>query len=160
MYRRNLAMLTSLVVAFFPPMTQSAFLSQSPTIPFVRSTHSDSVLHMSSFVGDGSDYSSKDSDLDVDEDALLDGPTGGYCLGSETPTIELQPVPMSKNAGSRFVAFVWDKQLDTEGRDALDLHYDRIGKTEDHVMFCRKVNLYNETFNTDSMVDILWSYPM
>ena len=78
----------------------------------------------------------------------------------ETPTVELEPVGMSKNSGNRFVAVVWDRELDTKGRDALDLHYDRIELTEDHVMFCRKANLYNETFNTESMVDVLWSLPM
>ena len=78
----------------------------------------------------------------------------------ETPTIELQPVPMSKNSGNRFVALVWDRQLDTEGRDVLDLHQDRVAVTEDHVMFCRKANLYNEEFNTDSMVDVLFSRQM
>ena len=78
----------------------------------------------------------------------------------ETPTIELGPVPMSKNSGNRFVAIVWDRELDTKGRDALELHNDRIELTEDHVMFCRKANLYNETFNSDSMVDVIWSLPM
>lgn len=114
---------------------------------------------MSSFVGDGSDYSSKDSDFDDDEDKL-DAVGAAYREGAETPTVELSPISMSKNSGSRFVAFVWDRELDTEGRDALELHYDRMTHTEDHVMYCRKRNLYNETFNTDSMVDFLWSYPM
>ncbi|KAL7579394.1 hypothetical protein ACA910_014063 [Epithemia clementina (nom. ined.)] len=67
---------------------------------------------------------------------------------------------MSKNAGNRFVSIVWDRLLDQEGRDALELFYDRIDLTEDHVMFCRKANLYNETFNTESMVDVLWSLPI
>jgi len=60
---------------------------------------------------------------------------------------------------------VWDRLLqqppsNDEDRDALDWHYDRIALTEEHVMFCRRQNLYNETFNTESMVDILWSLPM
>lgn len=118
-------------------------------------------------MADGSEYSSKDSGTtDTDDTATLDESTSDYERGyrdadeDETPTIELQPVPMSKNAGNRFVAFCWDRELDTQGRDALDLHYDRIEHTEDHVMFCRKTNLYNETFNTESMVDVLWSLPM
>lgn len=117
---------------------------------------------MSSFVGDGSDYSPKDSDFDKDDELgdLTTGVPGAYREEATTPTVELSPVPMSKNGGNRFVTFVWDKALDTEGRDALDLHYNRISLTEEHVMFCRKRNLYNETFNTDSMVDVLWSYPM
>jgi hypothetical protein len=40
------------------------------------------------------------------------------------------------------------------------MHYDRIALTEEHVMWARKQNLYNETFNTESMADILWSYQM
>lgn len=79
----------------------------------------------------------------------------------ETPTVELQPIPMSKNSGNRFVAFYWDAQLnDDASKDVWDLHYDRIALTEQHVMYCRKANLYNETFNQESMVDILWSFPM
>lgn len=81
----------------------------------------------------------------------------------EEETIELQPVPMSKNAGNRFVAVYWDAELKggrDDDKDALDLHNDRVRLTEEHVMFCRKTNLYNETFNADSMVDVLWSLPM
>jgi len=151
--------LAILLVAALMPLAQSAFLSQSPTaLPFIQ-THQHSRLS-SSFVGDGSDYAPKESDFDEDEQDTLDSMGGPYREGEETPTIELSPIPMSKNSGNRFVAFVWDRELDSEGRDVLDLHYDRIDHTEDHVMYCRKRNLYNETFNTDSMVDILWSYPM
>lgn len=74
-----------------------------------------------------------------------------------SPTVELQPVPMSKNSGNRFVALVWDRLLNEEGKDALDMHYDRIALTEEHVMFCRKTSLHNDTFNTESMVDVLFS---
>ena len=115
----------------------------------------------SSYVGEGSEYSSNKNDFDDDEDK-----GSGFDRGfqdqdeDETPTIELKPVPLSKNAGSRFVALIWDRELDTEGKDPLDLHHDRVPLTEDHVMFCRKTSLYNETFNTESMVDILWSLPM
>jgi hypothetical protein len=119
----------------------------------------------SSFAADGSEYAAGDSDFDQEDEDDDINPTG-YREGmddqeDETPTIELQPVPLSKNAGNRFVAIVWDRVLQKDTtKDALDLHYDRIRLTEDHVMFCRKKNLYNETFNTESMVDILWSLPM
>jgi hypothetical protein len=123
-------------------------------------------LFMSSFAADGSEYSSKDTDYDNEETAMnseyrsdLDDDDDKES-GGDSPTVELQPVSMSKNSGNRFVAFVWDHQLDTKGRDALDLHSDRDELIEDHVMFCRKRNLYNATFNTDSMVDILYSFPM
>ena len=108
---------------------------------------------------DASDYSSKGSDFVDDDDMSRMAQRYREMEDEEddTPTIELQPVPMSKNSGNRFVALIWDRLLDTKNRDKLDLHLDRIKLTEDHVMFCRKANLYNETFNTDSMVDVLWS---
>ena len=116
---------------------------------------------MSTFAADGSEYSSKESDYDEDDEAMMGGSGGGpFSEGGESPTVELEPVPNSKNSGNRFVVFVWDRLLDTKGRDVLDLHYDRIDRTEDHVMYCRKANLYNETFNADSMVDVMWSYPI
>ena len=109
---------------------------------------------------DGSEYSSKDSDFVNDDDMTGNDFRRFREDGDEeddSPTVELQPVAMSKNSGNRFVAFVHDRLLDTENRDALDLHYDRFKLTEEHVMFCRKACLYNEEFNTDSMVDVLWS---
>lgn len=117
-------------------------------------------LFMSSYSMDGSEYSSKDSDYDNSDDDDTYRSNRYRDFDSEeddTPTIELQPVPMSKNSGNRFVALVWDRLLDTEGRDALERHDDRIALTEDHVMFCRKCNLYSEEFNTESMVDVVWS---
>lgn len=82
----------------------------------------------------------------------------------EIPTVELQPIPMSKNSGNRFVALLWNRELgassDISIDDPWELHEKHISVTEDHVMFCRKANLYNETFNTDSMVDVVWSLPM
>lgn len=40
------------------------------------------------------------------------------------------------------------------------MHDERVALTEDHVLWARKQNLYNETFNTESMADILWSHQM
>lgn len=40
------------------------------------------------------------------------------------------------------------------------MHNDRIKLTEEHVMWARKQNLYNETFNSESMADVLWSHQM
>lgn len=129
-------------------------------------------MFQSSFAADGSEYSSLDSGGggdDGDDDSMDKRFSGGRGGGmydddqDDTPTIELQPLPLSKNAGNRFVAIIWDRLLSTDGsgeKDALDLHYDRIELTEEHVMYCRKSNLYNETFNTGSMVDILWSLQM
>lgn len=120
----------------------------------------------SSFAADGSEYSSnRDNDFDDDDERSNDFGARNknmYDEEDDTPTIELQPVPLSKNAGNRFVAVVWDKKFskDREGEDVLDWHCNRIQLTEDHVMFCRKSNLYNETFNFDSNVDVLWSLQM
>ena len=118
-------------------------------------------LFMSSFAADGSEYSSKDTDYDEDDTSLLPPVEGGdFDDDDEGEVQELSPVPMSKNSGNRFVALIWDQELDTKGRDMLELHHDRDAFIEDHVMFCRKRNLYNETFNSDSMVDIMKSLPM
>lgn len=177
-----------------PPATTLATTSsrilprQMPVLSTSRSTTKKKtktsfiVLHQSSFAADGSEYSSNDSSFDNDnndDDDLSTTATNTDYEKSyldydqdETPTVELTPVPMSKNSGNRFVAFVWDRELmktkkqkkaktnDTENLDGLDLHYNRIALTEQHVMYCRKANLYNETFNTESMVDVLWSLPM
>ena len=121
-------------------------------------------LFMSSFSADGSEYSSKKEDY-VDDDAAQRVQYGGGEFNDDddqddVETVEEKPVPMSKNSGNRFVAIVWDQDLDNQNRDALTLHEDRDSLIEDHVMFCRKRNLYNETFNKDSMVDILRSLPM
>lgn len=135
--------------AFAPPLVRPAFHIQQ------------SALYQSSFAADGSEYSSKDnSEFDDDDDRTRDYGRTYRDDQDETPTVELQPVPLSKNAGSRFVAMLWNRELDTKGRDPLDLHYDQITLSEDHVMFCRKANLYNETFNTESMVDVRWSFQM
>lgn len=162
-------------------LTASSILSQEglallfPAMPTLRLGHHRNNLNtvlpqesfnplFSTFAADGSEYSSKDtSDLDMDEELsnLADYERANFDEeDGEVPTVEHAPVPMSKNAGNRFVSIIWDRLLDDQGRDSLDLFYNRIALTEDHVMFCRKANLYNETFNADSMVDVLWSLPM
>lgn len=132
----------------------SGFAPQSVGV-VARSNHM-MPLFMSYSI-DGSEYSSVDSDYVEEDDFDNVKRYRGLHEEDDTPTVELQPVPMSKNSGNRFVALVWDRQLDTKGRDAMDLHYDRIALTEEHIMFCRKANMYNDEFNTYSMVDIPWS---
>ena len=147
------------------------------------------VAVYSSFTADGSEYAAGDSDFDTEDDydeanALLrnngDSDEAQQFEVDEddenrfVPTTELQPVPISKNAGNRFVTVIWDRAIknrklfhemtndnnnDNDANQWND-HYDRIQYTEDHVLFCRKQNLYNTTFNQHSMVDILWSLPM
>lgn len=147
------------------------FLAVAPTDEMMLVTRNtcektSTTLFMSSFSADGSEYSSKESDYDIEEIDVsrfrnMD-PSG--VIEDDVPTEELQPVPMSKNAGNRFVALYWDHELQhgdpNDKRDPWELHYDRNELNEEHVMFCRKRNLYNETFNTDSMVDIMRSFPM
>ena len=54
-----------------------------------------------------------------------------------------------------------DLNLDHDDQHILwRMHKERIALTEDHVMWARKQNLYNETFNTESMADVLWSHQM
>ena len=133
-----------------------------PTTAFIRKSRTTPLtsLEMSSFAADGSEYSSKDTDFD-DEEIMSSSEYKVFNEDTaESPVIELGPVPMSKNAGNRFIALMWDQELDTKGRDPTTLHEDRDELVEDHVMFCRKRNLYNETFNTESMVDIMRSLPM
>jgi len=120
-----------------------------------------------SFYADSSDYKSSESDFTTDEEPSSEF---GVPIRDDdergSPSEEITPVPMSKNSGNRFIAVVMDKALTgtTDGGDGggeldvMDLHDRRIALTEDHVMFCRKTNLYNETFNTESMADILWSH--
>lgn len=113
---------------------------------------------MSSYSSDQSDYSAKDSDYEKDDGYNdLDSMSNGYNENADFESRELSPVPMSKNSGNRFVVFYWDRLLDSNKRDPIELHEARIEHTENHVMYCRKFNLYNETFNVDSMVDVLWS---
>lgn len=136
----------------------------------------------SSFASDSSEYAAdRGSTDDGDEDSMAgniyrsdqEGEIDNNNDEDETPTIELQPVPISKNSGNRFVAIVWDRkhrqrkkqnkqqqQEDDNDEDVWDWHEQRVEHTEDHVLFCRKQNLYNETFNTESMVDVLWSLQM
>ncbi|CAJ1934491.1 unnamed protein product [Cylindrotheca closterium] len=138
-----------------PSMTKTSLKQYNP-----QHHQQSSTLFMSSFSADGSEYASTDKDY-VDDDIVEKekfGPSFEDDVSSDV--VEEKPVPMSKNAGNRFVAVVWDAEVDSEGRDSMELHEDRDACVEDHVLFCRKRNLYNETFNTNSMVDILRSLPL
>ena len=152
MTRHSTSLLLALLVGF-----ASAFQIS----PGLRRDLNRKVALRSSFAADGSEYSSNDSsDMDDDDSTAANYDRSYRDEQDDTPTVELQPVPMSKNSGNRFVAFLWDQEIDTEARDVMDLHNARVELTEDHVMFCRKANLYNETFNSESMVDVVWSLPM
>lgn len=151
---------TSSAISIILSLTTTVAFTAHPNIigPAVRVP----TTQLQSFYADSSDYKSSDSDFSSEDDdqSEFGVPTGAEGDETESPSVEETPVPMSKNAGNRFLAFVFDRALtsvDKDNIDVLDLHEDRISLTEDHVMFCRKANLYNENFNSDSMADVLWS---
>ena len=139
-----------------------SFLVQTPDFSRPRLLNT----KLQSFYSDSSDYKSSDSDFSSDDEtgSAVGVPVQAKDANEDTPTIEETPVPMSKNSGNRFVALIFDQAISAlrgeEDIDVLELHDERVRCTEDHVMFCRKTNLYNETFNSESMADILWSHQM
>lgn len=161
-----------LLLAAMAPFVTTAFTTRlAPQVS--RTTTTPPPLY-STFAADGSEYKADQSDYEQDEDESTMMGGGGQWSSSDsynrddflededdTPTMELKPTPLSKNAGSRFLAVIWDANLvSNKEKDALDRHYDRIALTEEHVLYCRKTNLYNETFNQNSMVDIRSSYQL
>lgn len=154
------------VEGFSNPLIGSGFGAHTGNHAAQSSASYTASLSMSSFSSDGSEYSSKDSDYDMEDIEERNWGDENYDEDEDdVETLEMKPVPMSKNAGNRFVALYWDHELEQnkkEGdpRESWWLHYDRDDLNEDHVMFCRKANLYNETFNDGSMVDVMRSLPM
>jgi hypothetical protein len=131
---------------------RSLELSKSPLLGPLRS----------SFMADGSEYSSSPSDMDMDElEAASSYARMGQSSGmgddaddDSASTIELQPVPLSKNSGNRFVAVLWDRDLcrgnsdDVDSDDAVvERHLNRIELTEDHVS--KYVILHERSRNTE-----------
>lgn len=126
-----------------------------------------------SFMADSSDYKASNSDFgdssDGEGSASVAPLRGGEVDMADVPVTEEIPVlPSRNNIGNRFVALIYDRTHHSiKGDDDDDdvdrlwgMHNDRIELTEDHVMWARKQNLYNDTFNTDSMADILWSHQL
>ena len=119
-------------------------------------------------MADSSDYKADKSDFgEGNEDANSPAsPLRGEVDMADVPVTDEIPVPTSRNnVGNRFLAIVFDRSLSTkeydEDEDELwGMHEDRVALTEDHVMWARKQNLYNETFNTESMADVLWSHQL
>lgn len=126
--------------------------------PFAR-------LYMS-FMADSSDYKADKSDFgdsgDDDADASSSAPLRGEVDMADVPVTEEIPVPMSRNnVGNRFVAVIYDMDFNENGKkDVWEMHDDRVALTERHVMWARKQNLYNDTFNADSRADVLWSHQL
>jgi uncharacterized protein YciI len=120
-------------------------------------------------MADSSDYKADKSDFDEGGEDSINSPTSplrGEVDMADVPVTEEIPVPMSRNnVGNRFLAIVMDRSLSTKEYtedvgELWGMHNDRIALTEDHVLWARKLNLYNDTFNTDSMADVLWSHQL
>jgi len=125
-------------------------------------------------MADSSDYKPEKSDYgEGGEDGNNNpaSPLRGEVDMADVPTIDEIPVPMSRNnVGNRFLALVFDRthsskynsgDVDEDDGSVLwEMHHDRVALTEEHVMWARKQNLYNETFNTGSMADVLWSHQL
>jgi len=123
-----------------------------------------------SYVADSSDYSSEDSEIE-DESANNDGEDymgPGYREFQDVQAVEEKPIPMSKNAQKRFLVYYYDHDVDAHadvdgdgsGRDVWERHDLRQNLMEQHVLWARTANLYNDTFNNNSMADVVWSYPL
>lgn len=116
-------------------------------------------------MADSSDYKPDKGDYGEggEDGANPEAPLRGEVDMADVPVIEEKPVPMSRNNdGNRFLALVFDrvhssKYTDGSAEELWEMHHDRVALTERHVMWARKLNLYNETFNTGSMADVLWS---
>lgn len=159
----SILFLSSSVVAFHLP---------SPSTSRYHVHHTTTTLM--SFMADSSDYKADKSDYDegADDPADAASPIRGEVDMADVPVTEEVAVPTSRNnVGNRFVALVFDRILCTkydlenwekngEENPLWEMHKDRVALTEDHVMWARKQNLYNETFNTDSMADIRFSYQL
>jgi hypothetical protein len=132
-----------------------------PTTIILRSTFaSDRSEYDDVDDGDSEDDDTNDSPWNRMDDDNFDELTYDADEAGEVETEELSPVPLSKNAGNTFLALVWDRLLHIDPSDVMEMHEQRVDLTEDHVMYVRKRNLYNATFNSDSMVDIPFSYQM
>eukprot|EP00585_Thalassiosira_rotula_P008725 CAMPEP_0196136888 /NCGR_PEP_ID=MMETSP0910-20130528/5042_1 /TAXON_ID=49265 /ORGANISM="Thalassiosira rotula, Strain GSO102" /LENGTH=384 /DNA_ID=CAMNT_0041397247 /DNA_START=68 /DNA_END=1222 /DNA_ORIENTATION=+ len=173
MTRLSLSIVVSIISA------SRAFLPappQQPPLPScvktsTSSTCSSSQLRMS-FMSDSSDYKPEKSDYgEGGEDGNNPAaPLRGEVDMADVPVHDEIPVPMSRNnVGNRFLALVFDRDQSSklEGAEEEDvseflweMHHERVTLTEDHVMWARKQNLYNETFNTGSMADVLWSHQL
>jgi hypothetical protein len=126
------------------------------------SSSSSSSLQMS-YVSDSSDYGGGD-DTDYEDEGggtkeQASGPR--YREFQDVPAVEAKPVPLSKNSAYRFVALYYDAEVDANpGRTRWERHCLRMNGMQHHVLWARCANMYNETFNNNSMADVVWSYPL
>ena len=160
------------IVSILISTSSNAFhLPSSPTL----NVHQTSTTSLMSFMADSSDYKGDKSDFNEGGEDGTKGaasPIRGEVDMADVPVTEEVAVPTSRNnVGNRFLALVFDRQLcskydlenweeNGEENPVWEMHKDRVALTEDHVMWARKQNLYNETFNTESMADIRFSHQL
>jgi hypothetical protein len=125
------------------------------------SSSSSSSLQMS-YVSDSSDYGGGDDTDYEDEGGTKEQASGPrYREFQDEPAVEAKPVPVSKNSGYRFVALYYDAEVDVNpARTRWERHCLRMNLMQHHVLWARCTNMYNETFNNNSMADVVWSYPL
>ena len=158
--------------------SSNAFHLPSPTSSLRPNAHTTTTTSLMSFMADSSDYKADKSDYGEGGDDATGGdaasPIRGEVDMADVPVTEEVAVPNSRNnVGNRFVALVFDRSLcskydlenweennNGEENPLWEMHKDRVALTEDHVMWARKQNLYNETFNTESMADIRFSHQL
>lgn len=140
--------------------------SQLYHVKHTSSLSSTTTTALMSFMADSSDYKTDKSDYgDGGDESDVESatPIRGEVDMADVSVTEEIPVPTSRNSVDRFVALVFDRILCTkkyDDNDKWEMHRNRVALTEDHVMWARKQNLYNETFNTDSMADIRFSHQL
>ena len=171
----SVALPLAAILSILISSSSNAFHSPSPTS---LRPHAHTTTSLMSFMADSSDYKADKSDYGEGGDDAAGGgaasPIRGEVDMADVPVTEEVAVPNSRNnVGNRFVALVFDRSLCSkydlenweenngeEENPLWEMHKDRVALTEDHVMWARKQNLYNETFNTESMADIRFSHQL
>ncbi|KAL7489759.1 hypothetical protein ACHAW6_015429 [Cyclotella cf. meneghiniana] len=104
--------------------------------------------------GEEIDYAEEEQEVD-EEDVHV--PLPKFKQEEESPDQGFQPMFLEiLERNNREV--VWEEY--NNDHILWKMHNQRVALTEDHVMWARKQNLYNETFNTGSMADVLWSHQL
>ena len=174
----SVALPLAAILSILISSSSNAFHLPSPTSLRPNAHTTTTTTSLMSFMADSSDYKADKSDYGEGGDDAAGGgaasPIRGELDMADVPVTEEVAVPNSRNnVGNRFVALVFDRSLCSkydlenweenngeEENPLWEMHKDRVALTEDHVMWARKQNLYNETFNTESMADIRFSHQL
>ena len=125
------------------------------------------IIVEDTFNDDMDDDEDDGEDVDVEEEDYED-PTE-LDMSVKLPEFQEAPVIEKRTAFNGQTLQIMDRHemdnlLENKGYDndhiLWKMHKERVALTEKHVMWARKQNLYNETFNTESMADVLWSHQM